>query len=161
MKISLLCVGRARGALAEPISDFESRVRRYFAFEVAEVREETFRRTGDADRVRGEEGKRLLGRILPGLELVALTRNGQQWSSEQLSEYLSHVALHGGTGTAFLIGGAFGLAEEVLRTATHRLSLSSLTLPHELARLVLTEQLYRAGTIARGEPYHKGRGARA
>ncbi|CAN5665625.1 23S rRNA (pseudouridine(1915)-N(3))-methyltransferase RlmH [soil metagenome] len=159
MKIQLLCVGRARGVLAEPISEYESRLRHYFTFEVAEVREEPFRSAGDAKRVRDEEGRRLLGRMAPSHELVALTRDGAQWSSERLATYLSSLALRATPSTAFAIGGAFGIAEEVLRRSTHRLSLSAFTLPHELARLVLTEQLYRAGTIMRGEPYHKGRGA--
>ncbi|HEV2130702.1 MAG TPA: 23S rRNA (pseudouridine(1915)-N(3))-methyltransferase RlmH [Longimicrobiaceae bacterium] len=159
MKVQLLCVGRPRGVLADAIAEYESRLRHYFTFEVAEVREETFRRAGDIDRVRDEEGKRLLGRMVPTHELVALTRDGAQWSSERFSTYLATLAVQAASGATFAIGGAYGLAEEVLRRSTHRLSLSTFTLPHELARLVLTEQLYRAGTINRGEPYHKGRGA--
>lgn len=159
MKLQLLCVGRARGVLAAPISQYESRLRHYFPFEAVEVREETFRGAGDAARVREEEGKRLLGRRVPTHELVALTRDGAQWSSDRLSTYLATLAVQGRSGATFAVGGAYGLAEEVLRSATHRLSISAFILPHELARLVLTEQLYRAGTIIRGEPYHKRPGA--
>ncbi len=156
MKVLLLSVGRVRGALAAPVAEYEGRVRHYFSYESMEVREEPFRKGGDAERVLGEEGKRLLVRAPDGYELVALTREGAQWSSERLSGYLSDLALQGRAGVAFVIGGAIGLSAEVVRRATHRLSLSAFTLPHELARLVLVEQIYRAGTIARGEPYHKG-----
>jgi 23S rRNA (pseudouridine1915-N3)-methyltransferase len=159
MKLALLAVGRARGPVADAISEYETRIRRYFTFEAVEVKEEAFRRTGDAGRVRDEEGKRLLARVVPGSEVVALHETGRQWSSEQLSRYLEELAVRGSPGASFLIGGAYGLSDEILRTARHQLSLSALTLPHELARLVLTEQLYRAGTIARSEPYHKGREA--
>lgn len=157
--MTLLCVGRPRGTLAEPIADYEARVRRYFAFEAAEVREESSRRGGDLERIRTEEGRRLLARLPASLELVALTRDGEMWSSERLAAYLSGIAVQGRAGAAFAIGGAFGLAADLLHQARHRLSLSAFTLPHELARLVLAEQLYRAGTIMRGEPYHKGRTA--
>ena len=87
---------------------------------------------------------------------MALTRTGRAWDSLELADYLGRLAAAGHPGPAFLIGGAYGLAEEALRAARHRLSLSAMTLPHDLARLVLAEQLYRAGTIRRGEPYHKG-----
>jgi 23S rRNA (pseudouridine1915-N3)-methyltransferase len=159
MKVTLLAVGRARGALAGAIAEYEGRLRHYWVFEAAQVKEEPFRRAGDAGRVRDEEGKRLLARVPPGSEVVALHETGKQWSSEELSRWLQERALRGSPGAAFLVGGAYGLSDEVLRTARHRLSLSAFTLPHELARLVLTEQLYRAGTLARGEPYHKGREA--
>lgn len=157
MKLLLLSIGRVKGPVAEAVADYEGRIRRYFSYEPAELKEEPFRRVGDEARVRDEEGKRLLARVPAGAEVVALHRGGTQWGSERLSEYLSGLALRSSPGAAFLIGGAFGLSDEVLRRATHRLSLSAMTLPHELARLVLAEQLYRAGTIARGEPYHKGR----
>ena len=75
---------------------------------------------------------------------------------EVLVATLGELALRGSPGAAFLIGGAFGLDRTLLRDATHRVSLSPMTMPHDLARLVLAEQLYRAGTIVRGEPYHKG-----
>lgn len=145
--------------MSEAISEYETRLRRYFTFEAVEVKEEAYRRAGDVGRVRDEEGKRLLARVVPGGEVVALHETGRQWSSGQLARYLDELAVRGSPGASFLIGGAYGLSDEILRTARHQLSLSTLTLPHELARLVLTEQLYRAGTISRGEPYHKGREA--
>jgi 23S rRNA (pseudouridine1915-N3)-methyltransferase len=157
VKVHIVAVGKVRGDLAGAVEEYERRAGRYFAFSAHEVREEPARSGADLERVRDEEGKRLLGRILPGQEVVALHRDGRAWTSQRLAAYLSELALHGGAGAAFLIGGAFGLSDEVLGAARHRLSLSGFTLPHEMARLVLTEQIYRAGTIIRGEPYHKTR----
>lgn len=157
MKISLLAIGKVRGPVAEAVADYETRIRRYFTYAATEVKEESFRSASDADRVRNEEGKRLLAKVGPGVEIVAMHRHGQQWSSERLSTYLADLAVKASPGAAFVIGGAFGLSDELLARSTHRLSISAFVLPHELARLVLTEQIYRAGTIARGEPYHKGR----
>ena len=155
MKASLICVGKAKGPLASAIAEYEERLRHYYGFEAVEVREESARRGADLARVRDEEGKRLLARVPVGAQVVALDPGGAAWSSERLSHYLAELALHGANGVAFLIGGAYGLSDAVRLAANVRLSLSAFTLPHELARLVLTEQLYRAGTIARGEPYHK------
>jgi 23S rRNA (pseudouridine1915-N3)-methyltransferase len=157
MKLLLVAVGRPRGSLAEAIEAYETRARRYFTLDVAEVKEESFRGGGDVRRVREEEGRRLLARIPAALEVVALHESGKQWSSPRLADYLSGLAVQGSAGTAFVIGGAYGLSNAVLERARHQLSLSAMTLPHELARLLLAEQLYRAGTIQRGEPYHKGR----
>lgn len=159
MRLQLLAVGKARGPVAEAVAEYESRIRRYFTFDSVEVKEEPYRGAGGAGRVRDEEGKRLLARVAAGCEVVALHETGKAWTSEQLSRYLAELAVRGSPGASFLIGGAYGLSDEILRTARHRLSLSAFTLPHELARLVLAEQLYRAGTIARAEPYHKGREA--
>ncbi len=152
-----MAVGKARGSVGEALADYETRARRYYAFEAAEVKEEAYRRTGDAGRVRDEEGKRLLARVPPGAQVVALHETGKQWTSPQLAAYLADLAVQGSPGASFLIGGAYGLSDEILARASVKLSLSAMTLTHELARLVLTEQLYRAGTIQRGEPYHKGR----
>jgi 23S rRNA (pseudouridine1915-N3)-methyltransferase len=97
----------------------------------------------------------MLARIPEGLEVVALTRIGKRMGSRELAGYLERHAVRSSAGVAFVIGGAFGLGEPVLEKARRRLSLSTFTLPHEMARLLLAEQLYRAGTIVRGEPYHK------
>lgn len=154
MKVMTIAVGRPKGDLAAAIALYEGRASRYFSFEAVEVKEQRARH-GDARQVMDEEGKRLLARVPSGVELVALHRGGRAWSSEQLASYLAGLAVRASPGAAFVIGGAFGLSETVLDRSDHRLSLSAFTLPHELARLVLTEQIYRAGTIARGEPYHK------
>ncbi len=155
MKLTLLVVGKPGPLLAGPIAEYERRAGWYWALGVAEVREEKARKGLAPEQVRAAESARLLERVPAGSEIVALTRVGQLWSSEGLAQYLEALALHGSAGASFLIGGAFGLSDELIGRAHQRLSLSTLTLPHELARLFLAEQLYRAGTIVRGEPYHK------
>ncbi len=156
MRITLIVVGKLKGPLAEAVGEFERRAARYFSFESVEVREEP----GTSGKSRGfvlaEEGRRLLARLPAGHELIALHRKGQGWSSERLAEYLEQQGLHSSPGVAFVIGGALGLSDDVISRAKHLLSLSAMTLPHDLARLVVAEQIYRAGTILRGEPYHKG-----
>jgi 23S rRNA (pseudouridine1915-N3)-methyltransferase len=156
MRVQVIAVGRPRGPIAEAIGDYESRAKRYFQFSAGEVREEAGRSGSDVSRVKEHEGERLLARIAAGARVVALHRGGETWSSGQFARYLGDQAIQAGGGVSFLIGGAFGLADTVLNRALHLVSLSACTLPHDLARLVLTEQLYRAGTIGRGEPYHKG-----
>jgi 23S rRNA (pseudouridine1915-N3)-methyltransferase len=157
LKVTLLTVGRPGARLAAAIGEYEQRAARYWPLEVVEVREEKARKGSSLERVRDAEAARLLEHVPPGCELVALTRAGEPWSSLRLARYLEDLALGGRAGTAFAIGGAYGLGDALLATAAQRLSLSALTLPHELARLVLAEQLYRAGTIVRREPYHKTR----
>jgi 23S rRNA (pseudouridine1915-N3)-methyltransferase len=157
MKIQLLAVGKPRGPIADAIADYESRIRRYYSFEAVEVREEPAKRGRSPDQIREEEAKRLVARAGTGVELIALHRDGEPWTSEELARYLETLALRSSPGVSFFIGGAIGLGDSLLQRARTRLALSAFTLPHELARLVFTEQLYRAGTISRGEPYHKTR----
>ena len=157
MKVIVVSVGKAKGAVGEAIGEYEARARRYFAFESHEVKEEQYRGKGDAPRVRDEEGKRLLARVPTGAEIVALHETGRAWDSHRLAGYLAELQVRASPGVAFLVGGAYGLSDEILARARHQLALGAFTLPHELARLILAEQLYRAGTIQRGEPYHKGR----
>jgi 23S rRNA (pseudouridine1915-N3)-methyltransferase len=158
MKVALIAVGKVRSLFAAPVAEYEKRLRRYHSFEAIEVREQPSHKASGPEQVKDEEGKRILARVPPGYELVALHREGESWNSTRLSLYLSELALQSRAGLAFVIGGAFGLSDEVLRRSDRKLSISAFTLPHEMARLVITEQLYRAGTIARGEPYHKGGG---
>jgi len=154
MKIVLAVVGRARKPLVDAIAAYEKRIGHYYSFEAVEV-PEVPHRGQPVPQLLEDEGQRLLARVPHPYQLVALDRLGARWSSEELARYLSDLALHATPGVAFVIGGAYGLASTVLQRANRQWSLSSLTFPHELARLVVAEQIYRAGTIGRGEPYHK------
>lgn len=156
MRVLIAAVGRPGRLLAGPIREYESRAERYWKLDTAEVAAEKASRNRPDTDIKRAEAERLRGAIPTGLETVALTRAGQRWSSRELARYLNGLAVAGSAGAAFLLGGALGLDEELLGGSRHRVSLSPMTLPHELARLVLAEQLYRAGTIVRGEPYHKG-----
>jgi 23S rRNA (pseudouridine1915-N3)-methyltransferase len=155
LKLWVIAVGRPGKLLVDAIADYERRASRYWNLEVIEVREERAAKSVPLERVREAESSRLLERVPAGTRIFALTRGGAAWNSSQLAEQLQQLAVEAAPGAAFLIGGAFGLSDELLRRADRTLQLSSFTLPHELARLMLAEQLYRAGTIARGEPYHK------
>lgn len=158
MKILLVAVGRARGTLQPAIAEYEERASRYWKLEVVEVDAGAPGRAPSPERVRTEEAGRLRARLPQGAEYWALTRKGKSLSSEGWARALGERALHGGPDLALVLGGAFGVDPELLASAARRISLSAATLTHEMARLVLAEQLYRAGTILRGEPYHKGGG---
>jgi 23S rRNA (pseudouridine1915-N3)-methyltransferase len=146
-------VGRPRHpGLAAAIADYESRAARYWPLDVAEVREEGGRSQAP-EIVRRREGERLLERV-GDLPLVACDVAGDTLSSAEFARQLQQWR-EGARSTAFVIGGAHGLDDAVRKRASRTFSLAPFTLPHELARLVLAEQLYRAGTIVRGEPYHK------
>ena len=154
MRVLLVVVGKPRDAgLAAATREYETRAARYWPLEVQEVREEPAR-AGSADLVREREGARLLERVPASGDLVACDVDGKGMPSEEFARWLQRQR-EAARDVAFVIGGAFGLADAVRQRARMRLSLAPWTLPHELARLVLAEQLYRAGTIVRGEPYHK------
>jgi 23S rRNA (pseudouridine1915-N3)-methyltransferase len=154
VRVLVTVVGKPRDAgLAAAIRKYETRAARYWPLEVHEVREEPAR-SGSADLVRDREGERLAGRLPPGCDVVACDVQGTGMTSEAFARWLQGTR-ESARDVAFAIGGAYGLSEELRGRARLRLSLAPWTLPHELARLVLAEQLYRAGTIVRGEPYHK------
>jgi 23S rRNA (pseudouridine1915-N3)-methyltransferase len=154
VRVIVAAVGKPRHqALAAAIGEYERRAAHYWPLEVHEIREEPARSVS-ADLVREREAERL-AKVLPiGAHVVACDPNGKGQSSEVFSAWLQGERERGAD-VAFVIGGAFGLGDELLRTARTKLLLAPWTLPHELARLVLVEQLYRAGTIVRREPYHK------
>jgi 23S rRNA (pseudouridine1915-N3)-methyltransferase len=159
MRIMVVVVGRVRPPLDEAVREYEARAARYWKLSVEEVDAGVGRGGAvDPDQVRRAEGERILARLPESGELWLLTRKGRGMASEALAEALGQRALHGLPPVAFCIGGAFGFSPEVREASRRRISLSPMTLPHEMARLILAEQIYRAGTILRGEPYHKGGG---
>jgi len=154
MRFVVAVVGRPRDAnLAGAIREYEMRAGRYWPLEVHEVREEPAR-SGSADLVREREGERLLSAIPANAVVVACELTGRIMSSEDFAAWLQQLRERA-RDVAIVIGGAFGLGRIVQERATLSIALAPWTLPHEVARLVLAEQLYRAGTITRGEPYHK------
>lgn len=153
MKLSVVVVGKPRRLLAEAIAEYETRVARYWPLAVHVVREEPARSTSEV-QVCDREGERLLFRLPPSAAIVACDECGRDFTSTQFAAWLSE-RRDSSQDVAFVIGGAYGLSPAVRERATLSLSLAPWTLPHEMARLVLAEQLYRAGTILRGEPYHK------
>ena len=154
MRVLVIVVGKPREpGLAAAIEELETRAARYWPLDVHEVREEPAR-GASADLVREREGERLLAKVPSGVDVVACDVAGTAMTSDAFAQWLQRTR-ESARSVALLIGGAYGLSESVRARSKTRLSLAPWTLPHELARLVLAEQLYRAGTIVRGEPYHK------
>ena len=154
MRLVVAAVGKPRDRhLAAAIEEYESRAARYWPLVVAEVREASGRGVSASD-ARRREGERLLERVPDGALMVACDERGDRLTSAEFATLLT-TTRDAARDVAFVVGGAYGLDDAVRRTASRALQLAPWTLPHELARLVLAEQLYRAGTIARGEPYHK------
>ena len=107
------------------------------------------------EQVKQKEGERILAKISDDTYVIALAINGKQKSSEELAKEIDSLATYGKSKIAFVIGGSLGLSSEVMKRSNAALSFSKMTFPHQLMRLVLVEQIYRAFRIIRNEPYHK------
>lgn len=157
--IKLLCVGRLKERFySDAASELVKRISRYDRLEVIEVSDEKAPETlCEKERaiVMDAEGERLLARLAEGDYVIALTPRGRELSSEEFSQKLE--SLHGGgkSRIAFLIGGSLGLSEAALARSDMCLSFSPMTFPHQLFRVMLLEQIYRAYKIMKNEPYHK------
>ncbi|MBA2941888.1 MULTISPECIES: 23S rRNA (pseudouridine(1915)-N(3))-methyltransferase RlmH [Paenibacillus] len=159
MQIQILTVGKLKERyLVDGIAEYVKRLGPYAKVQMIEVPDEKAPENMSAaeeQQVRDREGARLLTALRPDVYVVALAIDGEMWSSEQLAASLDKLATYGRSQVAFVIGGSLGLSSELLRRADMRLSFGRMTLPHQLMRLVLVEQIYRAMRINRGEPYHK------
>jgi 23S rRNA (pseudouridine1915-N3)-methyltransferase len=153
VQISLVAVGKLRPSYREAFADYAHRIQRYAGFQVYEVREAS--RAPNVAVQRAEEAERLSRHLPSTATVVALARVGAGWTSEDLSQQLQRWQ-QAARPVAFVIGGSHGLDRSLISRAAATWSLGPLTLPHELARVVVAEQLYRGFTILRGEPYHKG-----
>ena len=148
----ILAVGRLRATYREACDDYLRRLGRYTRVEQTEVREASRAPTVEAQRE--EEASRLRDKLPGGTTVVALTREGWAWTSEELARRVAGWRM-AARPLALVLGGSHGLSADFLSAANVRWSLGPLTLPHELARVVVAEQLYRAFTILGGHPYHK------
>lgn len=156
MKLRLLCVGKlSESFLREGAEEYANRIKRYAPLTVLELKEEKGGgKKADPRYIRDREGERILEKINPEAWVIVLDQGGAAHSSEQLAELLEQHMVRGTAEWVLVIGGAYGLSAAVKQRANLLLSLSALTLTHQLARLLLLEQIYRGFTIVRHEPYH-------
>ena len=153
MKIRIAAVGRVKEPHWRAACDeYLKRLRPYANIEVAEIPDRDI--GTDSARAIASEGADLLRAVPDASYLIVLDLGGRQLTSEQFSGHIAELMVRGRSDVTFAIGGSAGLAPEVLARANESLSLSKMTLPHQLARVVLLEQIYRAFRIMRNEPYH-------
>lgn len=159
MNISIITVGKLKEKyLKQGIAEYTKRLSAYAKIDIIELPDEKApENLSETDMliVKQKEGERILAKISPDTHVIALAIEGSMKTSEQLAENLDKLATYGKSKIAFVIGGSLGLSEEVMKRSNETLSFSKMTFPHQLMRLILVEQIYRAFRINRGEPYHK------
>ncbi|MBM69518.1 MAG: 23S rRNA (pseudouridine(1915)-N(3))-methyltransferase RlmH [Haliea sp.] len=155
MRLTVITVGGKMPAwVNEGVADYSRRLPREIRLEWRELPLARRGRDTSPEQLRLREGEQILKALPEGDRVIALDVRGAAWSTEQLAEELSDWQM-AGTHVSLLIGGPDGLSQDCLQRAQQRWSLSALTLPHPLVRVVLAEQLYRAWTITAGHPYHR------
>ncbi|WP_102026192.1 23S rRNA (pseudouridine(1915)-N(3))-methyltransferase RlmH [Salirhabdus sp. Marseille-P4669] len=159
MQIQIVSVGKVKEKyLKLGIAEFEKRLRPYCKLTMEEVNDEQAPEQlsdKELNHVIQKEGERILSKIKPNQYVIALAINGESWSSEQLADGMEKLGIHGKSQISFIIGGSNGLSDDVLNRADQKLSFSKMTFPHQLMKLILMEQVYRAFKIQKNEPYHK------
>ena len=159
MNIDVVAVGKIKEKyLNEGIKEYSKRLSRYCSLGMVEVDDEKAPENlsdKEMEMIKYKEGEKILSKIPSGAYVVALAIEGKQLSSEALSEKLGDIMVEGNSHIIFVIGGSLGLSKEVLKRANLKLSFSKMTFPHQLMRMILLEQIYRAYRIMRNEPYHK------
>ena len=156
MKLTLLCIGKLSAAwLQDGAGDYCGRIRRYLPLTIEELKEVKIGgKKADVQQIRQREGETLLQKIPNSAFAVALDEQGKSVGSEDLARFIGKHMLDATQEVVFLIGGAYGLSDGVKQRVDMTLSLSAMTMTHQMARLLLLEQIYRAMTILRNEPYH-------
>jgi 23S rRNA (pseudouridine1915-N3)-methyltransferase len=159
MKISIICVGKIKEKyFSMAIDEYMKRLGRYCKPEIIEVSDEkTPDQASEAEekQIKKLEGERILKNIKDGAYLIALAIEGKMLTSVELAEELERYGVNGISHVIFVIGGSLGLSSEVLERADIQLSFSKMTFPHQLMRVILLEQIYRAYRINTNQPYHK------
>lgn len=159
MKISILCVGKIKESFyRQAIDEYAKRLSKYCKFEVVEVTDEKTPDTASAaqvDQIKEKEANRLLEKIKEDAYVFTLEIKGKRFTSESFSECINKVTIQGNSHLVFIIGGSLGLHEKVLKRSNQAISFSDMTFPHQLMRVILAEQIYRAFRIMKNEPYHK------
>ncbi len=159
MKITIICVGKVKEKFyRDAIEEYAKRLSKYCKFEIIEVADE---KTPDKassveeEQIKEKEAQRILAKIKPDSYVCTLEITGKELSSVELAAWIEKTAIGGRSQICFIIGGSLGLHSSVLRRSDFALSFSRMTFPHQLMRVILSEQIYRAYRIISKEPYHK------
>ncbi len=159
MNIRLITVGKIKEKyIQEGIKEYSKRLSRYCSLDIIEIDDEKAPENlsdKEMDIVKQKEGERILAKIPQSSFVIALVIEGKQLSSEDLAEKIDSLMIDGVSDITFLIGGSLGLSNEVISRSNFKLSFSKMTFPHQLMRMILLEQIYRAWRIIKNEPYHK------
>lgn len=159
MRITLICVGKLKEKyLSQGVEEYTKRLSRYCTLETIELADEkTPDNASDAlvEIIKKKEGERILKALKEDSYCIALAIDGTMLTSEDLAAKINSLGVSGNSHISFIIGGSLGLSEEVLKRADYKLSFSKMTFPHQLMRMILLEQIYRAYRIISNQPYHK------
>ena len=159
MQIDIICVGKVKEQyLRDAIAEYSKRLGRYCKLNILEVADEKtpeHASEGVERQIKAKEGERIAKHIKPGAYVIALAIDGQQVTSEGFARKIDQLGIQGVSHIQFVIGGSIGMDDAILRQANYKLSFSKMTFPHQLMRVILLEQVYRAYKINANEPYHK------
>jgi len=155
VKLSLLCIGKLSASwLQEGAKDYSQRVNRYLPLSIDELKECKLGKKADSKQIIQQEGEQLLARVPQGAYTVALDEKGKLFTSEDFAGFFDRHMMDSTPELTFIIGGPYGLSSAIKDKANLKMSLTPMTLTHQMARLILLEQVYRGMTILRNEPYH-------
>ncbi len=159
MKIEIVCVGKLKEKyLVDAIKEYSKRLSRYVKLNIIELPDEKTPDNASAkeeEMIKDKEGQKILSKIADSAYVIALDLKGDMKTSEEFAKMISTIALNGNSHIIFVIGGSLGIAPDVLKRANYKLCFSKMTFPHQLFRVMLLEQIYRAYRINNHEPYHK------
>lgn len=159
MQIDIICVGKVKEQyLRDAIAEYSKRLGRYCKLNILEVADEKtpeHASEGVERQIKAKEGEHIAKHIKPGAYVIALAIDGQQVTSEGFARKIDQLGIQGVSHIQFVIGGSIGMDDAILRQANYKLSFSKMTFPHQLMRVILLEQVYRAYKINAHEPYHK------
>ena len=155
MKITLLTVGKTdKDWVKQGIDIYVSRLKHYIPFSINEIPELKNVSALSKDQIKVREGELILKNLKPTDDVILMDEHGKEYTSVDFASYLQKKISYEGKDMVFVIGGAYGFSEEVYKRANGKISLSKMTFSHQMVRAIFAEQLYRAFTIMRGEPYH-------
>jgi 23S rRNA (pseudouridine1915-N3)-methyltransferase len=155
MKITLLTVGKTdRDWVKQGMDIYVTRMKHYFPFSIVEIPELKNASSLSEEQIKTKEGELILKNIRPAEDVILLDERGREYTSIEFAKVLQDKISYTGKDIVFVIGGAYGFAEAVRQRANSKISLSKMTFSHQMVRAIFAEQLYRAFTIMKGEPYH-------